>query len=264
MPALEIITGFVTAPGTTFTALTLAAGNSLTIRNTDLETDIRMLNAWSDQQAAGNLRIRSPRLHDNVQGIRLFSVASEVEPLLPMQGPQKLISQDQLTVELTGSAVAGDIETACLLIYYHELPGINARFITPDELNSRGVNVMATENTLALGTLGGYSGEESIVAEFDNFKANVDYALVGYLTSAECACIRWRGSDTGNLGIGGPGNELRKQLTANWFVHLSEMFDLPLIPVFNSANKNAILLDGAQDENGADPTVTSILVQLAP
>jgi len=37
-----------------------------------------------------------------------------------------------------------------------------------------------------------------------------------------------------------------------------------MIPVFNSANKAGILIDGAQDENGADVTVQSIFAELAP
>ena len=39
---------------------------------------------------------------------------------------------------------------------------------------------------------------------------------------------------------------------------------MPLIPVFNSANKDAILIDGVQDENGTDVTLTSLLAQLKP
>ena len=34
---------------------------------------------------------------------------------------------------------------------------------------------------------------------------------------------------------------------------------LPLIPVFNSANKDNTLLDVVQDENGADVTVNTIV-----
>jgi len=73
-----------------------------------------------------------------------------------------------------------------------------------------------------------------------------------------------RGADVGNLGLGGPGNEVIRELTRKWFLWLSEETGLPLIPVFNSANKGAILIDGAQDENGADTTVTSIFAELAP
>lgn len=260
--AFELIAGFVTAPSTTFTALTMATGSSLTVRNAPLGSEVRLMQCWSDQQVAGNIRIRSPKLHDNVQGIRLFSVASEVEPLFPMGSYEKLIPQDVLVIEMTGSATAADIESFVALMYYSDLPGTDARLITPEEAIRRMSHIVTVENTLALGTAGGFSGEEAINAEFDLLKANTDYALVGYLVSAECACVRWRGADTGNLGVGGPGNELRKSLTAEWFITLSKAYQLPLIPVFNSANKGAVLLDGVQDENGTDTTVTSIFYEL--
>lgn len=264
MPAMEIIGGLATAPSTTFTAVTMFTGNSNTVRNTNDDSDILLLNAWADNQAAGDLRIRSPRLHDNVQGIRLGVAASEVMPLLPMPPAQKLISQDTLTVELTGSATGGDIETAILLLYYANLPGISARFIDRAELMQRMLYYESFDNTISTGTAGGWSGEETIIAEMDNLKANTDYALVGYqVQGAECAAVRWRGADSGNLGVGGPGSLEQKQLTGNWFALLSDAFGIPLIPVFNSANKNSILVDAAQDENGADPVVTTIFAQLA-
>jgi hypothetical protein len=260
--AMEVITGFAIAPGTTFTSLTMASGNSATIRNAPLGSDIFLLNAWADNQGAGTFRIRSPKLHDNVQGIRLDVTASDVVPLLPPGFRQRLVPQDTLVLEITGSATAGDIETACLLIYYSDLPGTDARLVSPADIMGRIRNIVTVENTLALGTGGGYSGEEAINSEFDLLKANTDYALLGYLVDAECAVVRWRGVDTGNLGVGGPGNETLRNETRDWFVRLSLAYNLPLIPVFNSANKAGLLLDGAQDENGVDVTVTSILAEL--
>ena len=47
-------------------------------------------------------------------------------------------------------------------------------------------------------------------------------------------------------------------------INLSRAYGLPLIPVINSANKAATNLDGAQDENGGDPTVSHIYMQLTP
>jgi len=262
--ALEIIGGYATAPSTTVTALTMFAGNSLTIRNAPLESDVKLLQVWADVQGAGYLRIRSPRLHDNVQGIRLYTVVSEVQPLLPMGAAQKLIPQDTLIAEITGSATTGDIESALMLLFYSNLPGVDARLASWEDVLRRMVNIVTVENTLSLGTGGGWSGEEALNAEFDLLKANTDYALLGYQVSAECAAVRWRGVDTGNLGVGGPGCETLKELTADWFVRLSKAFGLPLIPVFNSANKAGILVDGAQDENGTDTTLTSILAEIGP
>lgn len=262
--AMELLCGFATAPGATATALTMNTGNSNVIRNGLEGKKILLLSAWADWQTAGVFRIRSPKLHDNVQGIRLAGTASIPQPMWPTGAMQPLYPQDTLTLDITGSAVAGDIETAALLVYYEDQPGIAARFIDSKQLHDRTIEILTVENTLALGTAGNYSGEEAINAEFDQFKVNEDYALIGYNVTAECAAVRWRGVDTGNLGIGGPGIEDLKHLTANWFAYLSDAYGIPLIPVFNSAQRGAILIDGAQDENGADTTVTSIFARLRP
>ena len=259
---LQVISGFVTAPSTTFTAWTMGAGDSLSVRNTPEGNEIRLLNMWADNQAAGILRVRSALLHDNVQGIDAGVVASEVYPLLPDSRNQLLKPQDLLIVEQTGSAVAGDIESGSLLLYYAELPGADARLATWPQIESRIESYMLVQNTLALGTAGGYSGEEAINAEMDQWKANRDYALLGYLVSAECTTVGWRGPDTGNLRVGGPGNETNRNLTRNWFKELSMATGLPCIPIINAANKAATLIDGVQDENGTDATVTSIFALL--
>lgn len=262
--ALEVLAGQSTAPSTTFTALTMAAGNSLTVRNAPLDSMIKLIQVWGDNQTAGTLRIRSPKLHDMVQGIRVAVSASDVAPLLPLGASQRLIAQDVLTVENTGSATAGDLEGAALLVYYENLPGSDARLAKWADIMPRIVNLVTVENTLALGTGGGYSGEEALNAEFDLLKANIDYALLGYIVSAECLLVRWRGADTANLGVGGPGNETLRHVTADWFKRLSLMLDLPLIPIFNAANKGGILLDGVQDEVGTDVTLISIFAELSP
>lgn len=262
MPAMELVSGYVTAPDTTITQLTMCTGNSKTVRNAELDSKILLLTAWSTNQTAGILQIRSPRLHDNVDGIQFNNVADNNKLLIPLGCSQDLISQDVLSIGLSGSATAGDIEMASLLIYYPDLPGVEGRFIDVDELKSRTKNIMTVTNTIALTTSGNYTGSEAINVEEDNFKANTDYALIGYQVSAQCGCVRWIGSDIGNIGVGGPGNANDNDQTQSWFKNLSSAFDLPLIPVFNSANKGAILIDGQQDEDGADVTVNSIFAEL--
>lgn len=260
--AMEILGGQVTAPSTTLTALSMFSGNSLTVRNAKADSAVRLMNLWADNQSAGTLRVRSPDLHDNVQGIRLQVAASEPYPLLPGMGKQHLTPQDQLIVELSGSATAGDIEQAFLLVHYEDLPGIEGRFLTFDEFESLACELVTVENTLSLGTAGGWSGEESLKAEYDLLRANTDYAVLGYVVSAECGAIRYRGTDFGNLGIGGPGLADAAWLTREWFVNLARQSGLPTIPIINSANMAAILVDGATDENGTDVTVSTILCML--
>ena len=260
--AMELLAGQATAPGAGFVALTMNAGNSLTIRNAAPESRVMLLQAWADVQAAGTLRIRSPLLHDNVQGIRLDTVISEPKPLLPEGAPQMLHAQDTLVAEISGSAVAGDIEGAAMLVYYDDVAGADANFATYEEIAPRIANIVTVENTLATGVAGGYSGEEALNAEFNLLKGNTNYALLGYLVDTECLAVRWRGIDTSNIGIGGPGDETARDVTRNWFVQLSRAYGVAAIPIFNSANIAGTFVDAHQDENGADVTVTSILAQL--
>jgi hypothetical protein len=262
--ALELLTGFVTAPGATQTALTMASGNSLAIRNCDMAKRVLLLETWTDSQAAGIWRIRSPKMHDNVQGIRYRTTISDTAYLMPFGVGQRLYPQDVLTAELSGSAVAGDIETASMLVWYEDLPGANARFIGFDELMRRGVNVLTVETSHTFGVAGGYSGQVAFNSSFDLLKANTDYALLGYVTNLEAASFRWIGADVANLGIGGPGNETLRHVTNEWFLRLSQRWSMPLIPVFNAANKAGILVDGAQDENAGTAVLNSVLVELAP
>src|SRR5258708_6995157 len=129
--ALEVIAGQATAPSATFTGLTMNAGNSLTVRNADLKADVRLIQMWAKNQVAGVFRIRSPKLHDNVQGIRVRNPASAVIEVLPWSVFQKLIPQDTLIAEITGSAVGGQFEQGAGLLYYSDLPGNAARLTTP-------------------------------------------------------------------------------------------------------------------------------------
>lgn len=260
--AMEIVSGRVVAPSTTYTAWTVHSGNSLTVRNCALSSKVYLLQAWTDQQTAGRLRIRSPKLHDNVQNLMFYSTASDVKPLMPWGSKVALFPQDLLTVEQTGSATCGDIESGALLLYYEDLPGTAARLAMPAQIAQRMVNLVTIENTLALGTAGGYSGEEAINAETDYLKANTDYALLGGYTGVECTLIGWRGADTGNLRVGLPGDDTTHHLYSDWFVRLSEEYGLACIPIFNSANRAGVLMDGVQDENGADAIVTAIYAEL--
>jgi len=260
--ALQVVTGFVTAPGATLTAWTMGSGDTLAVRNTPEGPMIQMITMWADNQAAGFLGVRSPLLHDNVFGMRAQVVASEVYPLFPIGMGQKFRPQDLIIVEQAGSAVAGDIETGALLNYYQDLPGAEARLVTWDQISNRIESYMYVQNTLAFGAAGGYSGQAVINATVDQWKANRDYALLGYVCSVECAVIGWRGPDTSNLRIGGPGNETNRLLTFDWFAMLSRMTGLPTIGVFNAANKGATLIDGAQDENATATVVTSIFALL--
>lgn len=262
----EVLTGFVTAPSSTLTALTMGTGDTLTIRKSEKP---KLLSPWADVQGAsgGVLRIRSVLMHDAVQGVRLQVSTNTLRPQWPTGLFQPLQPQDVLTAELSGSAVGGQIETAVLPVHYDVLPGSEGRFVDEVALRDRAVQPEVVENTLALGTAGGYSGSEAINAEFDNYKAETDYAIVGgELAVNQAALIALRGPDTANLRVGYPGcaTDAFAETTPYWFIELTRQYGLAMIPVINAANKAATNLDGAQDQAGADPTQSIIYFQMTP
>lgn len=262
MAALLMQTYMGTAINTTLAALSPVSGDSLAIQTFPIGQRALLLQAWADVQAAGTARIRSPKMHDNVNGLRIDTIASDAKPLLPWGVGQLLYPNDTFIVELAGSATAGDIEYVSLLMYFAELPGVNARFVAPEALQQRTEHLLSVENTIATGTGGGYTGAEALNAEIDQFQSGFDYAILGYKVDTECQSVGYRAPAFGNLRIGGPGDESDPDLYSNWFVRLSKEYGLPLIPVFNGSDKASVLIDAAQDENGADVTVTTYLARL--
>jgi hypothetical protein len=249
-PALDTVTATGTAIGATLAAATIVSGDSFTIKNAALTSDVWLLQAWADLQAVGSVRIRSPKMHDNVDGIRTRAQAGVLKPLLPMGMAQRLIPQDTEIVEIAGSATAGDIDSVVQQIYYADLPGQAARLQTWDALKGRVRHITPVRIAITLGSTAGYNGARAINADVDLLQANTDYAVLGMTTDTECAAVCLRGPDTGNLRVSVPGEPDLTEDTMWWFRELSWHYNLPLIPIINSANKGATLIDCVNDENG--------------
>ncbi len=262
--ALEVVAGRVTAPGATVTALTANTGASFTVRNSPTANDIRLMGMWAFVNVAGVFRIISPRLHDNVQGIRHQTNTGAPVPMLPFRPIQRLYAQDNLAPGISGSTVAGQIELGFFLVYYQNLEGVNARFIDPVGLMNRGVNELGVEVDTTPGVTGDWSGASALNKTFDNLIANTDYAIVGLTLSANCGAVGITGPDTGNLRLGIPGSTGLHYLGQEWFLRLSRMSGIPLIPVINSANKAGTTIDIATSQAGLAVNVSLSLVQLAP
>ncbi|OLB84957.1 MAG: hypothetical protein AUI15_33850 [Actinobacteria bacterium 13_2_20CM_2_66_6] len=254
-PALDTVTSTGTAINTTLAATTIASGDSFTIKNAPLTSKALLLNFWTDNQVAGSVRIRSPKFHDNVDAIRARTQIGVLKPLLPMGAPQRLYPQDTEIVELAGSAVAGDIESVVQLIYYEDLPGQAGRFQTWDQIAGKLKHIVGCRLAITLGSTAGYNGARAINADVDLLQANQDYAVLGMTTETETAAICLRGPDTGNLRVSVPGEPDLTEDTMWWFRLLSWHYGLPLIPVINSANKGATLIDCVNDENAGTANI---------
>jgi hypothetical protein len=259
MPALQLISGYTSGITAAFTAITLAVGDTLQIKNSGGQ--IKLLKAWTQSATANSFQIKSPRFHDNVNGLIYSPLGTEIKNCIDSI-PQSLVSQDTLLVNMKGSTGAGQINSIGMLVFYSSLKGSDGNFLAPSQVMARAVSKTTVQVTLALGTTGGYSGEVAINSTSDLLKANTEYAIVGYILNAKCASIGIRGTDTGNIRVGAPGSN-EPEVTRNWFLDISKEYMLPLIPVINSANKANTLIDGVQDDGGVDAIVTLNLVELS-
>jgi hypothetical protein len=264
--ALEVVGGFATNPSTTFTALTASTGQSFTVRGTDITKGTWLLSSWAFNATAGELRIRSPRLHDFFSGIRNRVTANFVGPLYldptAASYAQRLYAQDLLTTELTGGAA--EIDTASLLIGYEDLGGVAGRFIDNPTLQKIGLNVVTVEVTVTAVVTGNFGGAVAVNSSIDNLIANTDYALLGGFSDTRGDSCGITGVDFGNLRVGFPLEPSIRNLTSNWFAKLSQAFSGAWIPVFNSANKTQTTVDVQTTGTGGTYIINLELVQLLP
>lgn len=259
--ALEVITGRVTNAGGVFVACTPNSGDSFSVKNFDNPDQAMLLDMWALGATAGFARIRSPRLHDNTQAMRFKFTAANPVPLLPDYVQQTLYAQDALIVEISDAGAETDLMS--FLNYYSNMPGSGARLYDWPTIKSRIRNILSQEVSLVSGaTLGDYSGGVAINSTMTGLKANTDYAILGYDTDTSVCTIGIRGPDTGNFRIGGPGTSTRVE-TRDWFIRLSEMNQVPVIPVFNSANQGATIVDVAHNANAVTTICDLVLAELA-
>lgn len=259
--AIEIISGTVTNPSTTLTAWTMNSGDSNAVRNFSLQSQAHLEDAWGQNATAGLLEVKSPKLHDNVQGILLRVAAATPQPLLPDEMRQLLYPQDTLVISQSGEA--SGVDAGSLLIAYDDLPGANARLGTWSQVQSqvRQYLTVQTNHTTA-GTAGIYGGSQPINSLTDLLKANTDYALLGYSVSAAVCSVGWRSPDFSNYRIGGPGTTQIIE-TRDYFLRKSLLSGDPWIPIFNSANKGSTFVDLTAVATGASVSVFTYLAQIS-
>lgn len=262
---VEIVGFSATAPGATLTAATAFAGNSLQIRDFK-KGRARIIDAGLKSQSAtgGTLRLRSTKT-ENIQGFRADVLQNSPLPLMPYGQAQPAYANDNITAEIAGSATASDLEIGYFQVAYDSYADFNKPFGFAELQALRRANpsliVETMQITLSLGTGGGYTGEAALSTATQALFNNTNYALLGYTCSATCGFIRLRSNtDFGPLGFGGPGTT-RADITKDYFVNLSLQYGVS-IPTFNTINLSQILIDGAQDENGTDVTVTLYVVNL--
>ena len=258
--ALQVVSGYATNPGATITALTPSTGDSFAVDVFQPPAVAKLLRAWGTNAAGGIVRFRSPRLHDVAQGLRLRIPAGDNVQWFGGPELQSLYPGDSLTVEMSGGTAETDILS--YLVYYSDLPGIDAPLASWSDVRGRIGNIAGVEVNLTTGaTAGQYGGARVLNQDFQNLRAGESYALLGYTCASALTTIRVTGPDTGKLGVAGPGSPNTWE-TDTWFKDLSDMTGLPTIPVIQANNAGGTVVDCIDTSTATNKPVTLILAEL--
>lgn len=258
--AMQLVSGFVTNPGATITAVAVNSGESLTVPYFAAPSRAWLGTVWSPGVTAGVARIRSPRFHDVAQGLRLQRGATVFESLLPLPALQPIYPADALTVEVSGGGAETDM--IAYLQYFEDLPGVAARLAGWNDIAPRIKNLLGVEVDLVSGTVGAYGTPRALNFSFDTLKANTDYAILGYTCSVKCGVICLFGPDFGNQHIGGPGLLSPVVDTRHWFNELSYQTGRPCIPIINANNRGTTFLQAADVAAALAVNVTLNMAEL--
>lgn len=257
--ALQTIAGFATAAGAGVLAATPSAGDTFNVPSFALSSQGYLEDVYAAGTTVDFVRIRSPRLHDANQGLRLQIGTTQRRRLIPNYASDTLYPSDTPIVEIdaTGAATNG-----ILLQYgYQDLPGVAPRLAAWPEIKSRIVHIMGCEVDVTSGALGQWGNGVALNANFDNFEAGADYALLGYTCNVGALGIAMTGKDTGNLKVGGPADPDAAQ-TQDYFIRLSEEGGIGYIPVIAANNKSSTLLQVVDVAAATAVHVSLLLAQL--
>jgi len=264
---IETVAGILTnAAATGAQAMTAASGQSFTVRAAATNTTpVNLVRVSGEFQDVGEIRIRSPRLHDDVNALRLLSEQTHFGNVL--QGPfmQPLYSQDTLIVEafFEDIATVNHISVAYLTIMYDDVPGIAGNYRSWAEVAPNVKNLLSVPNVLtSSATAGQWGATAAMNATVDVFKANTLYALLGYVSLTAGGAFTIQGVDIGNLQVGGPLTDLADR-TRDYFVKLSEQTGRPCIPIINSQNKSTTNLQASDLGASGEFEVSTIWAELA-
>lgn len=264
MPALDIVSFNATAPGAGGAAATVCTGDSANVRAANGSPAGQLLAYWGKTQAAGFIQMTHAAGNDQTRDIRGVTVTALPACLKELMFPEPMQNQELMTVNIAGSAVGGNIETAHFQIYYPTLPGVNGTFISAADLAANGELDVTVQDTTTSTTAGQYSGSRALNAASDLLLANRWHAILGASIGVVCGTLTIKGTDLGNLRAAIPGVASNNVDTRAWFQTLSLAYNLPLIPVINSTNKAAIFIENIQDQGNTAVPFSLNLVRLKP
>lgn len=262
MPAIDSIGTRIAASITTLTAVTVNTDDSLSVRHAAEDAPISLYQVYVRQTSTGTFSIRSARMHDVSEGLRLRYQADGDGGVFPMPFEQRLFSQDVLTMEAEGTAAA-EAGAFCLELYYQSIGGITQRLASWEEIAGRIEHYYGKEEAhTTSATAGQWPAGTAINATLDRFKVDRDYAWLGLEIDVAINVITLRGSESGNLRIPCPATNAKVE-TRDYHIRRGAAHQTPSIFVFNSANRGNVFVAGQDDAASTAVNVSLILALLA-
>lgn len=254
------------ANSATAQAMTAGTGQSFTVRAAASPSGgVVLESVHADFQDAGDFRVRSPRMHDDVNGVRVAAPSRPSGPVLDEYFQQTLFSQDTLTVEavFTSAPTATHISNALLHVFYDDLPGVAGNYRSSAEVMPNVVDYLVVPVSPTSGaTAGNWGGGVAINSSVDVFKANTLYALLGFVAPVAFSAWSIQGVDLGNLMFGA-GGYVQVKDSRSHFATLSDTTGKPSIPVINSQNKATTLVFAADRTASTAYELSLVFAQLS-
>lgn len=258
--AIQTIAGFFTAVGAATSLATPAPGDIFTVPNFNISSKAYIEKLAASGATVDFVRIRSPRMHDANQGLRIWVGQTLRRDLLPISLQEVVYPADTPIFEIDATGAGSN---GILFSYaFDDLTGVQPLLDTWENIQPRILHTMGCEVDVTSGAIGAWGASAALNSAFDNFEAGAQYAVLGYTCSVPCLGIAITGKDTGNLKIGGPGSSDPLE-TRNYFVAWDRLTPQPRIPIIQANNRASTVLQNVDIAAGTAVKVTLYLAQLA-
>lgn len=235
--ACETVGFSVANPGATFTAVTMASGDSNRVREFSRGSQCALHAITRQGATSGAIRIFSAVMHDVVRGITIITPETPTSAVLEPFVGEPMQPADTLTIQGTGGTAETEVGTATF--WYQDVLGLQARLFKYSDIQGAVEHLKPVEIDCTPNGSAGTWSDTALNNTEDLLKADRKYAVLGYLTDTAVASVAVKGSETGNVRIGGPGLTT-SYFTSRWFVDQAIYHNLPYIPVISANNKAAI------------------------
>jgi len=262
-PLFQLLAMQAVAPGAGGAAATIAPGSgtaSLTLLNSSKRPNVRQM--WALLQAAGFFQPILNSQHDTTRNFRFALGSGQPAYQTPWALDMFANPNETIVPTIGGSAVAGDVESACMLIEYDDLGGMQGSYIDAEELMRRQSGILTTVEMELVGAAAGWTGAAAINSVSALLKANRNYAVLGITSDTLVGAVSIQGPCTGNYRYGLPGDPAQIERQSSGFLNASALARVPMIPVLNASDAPSTQLAFLQNENNVSPNVTMHLALL--